>query len=534
MKERALTVAIFLLLAVGALAWQTFGLPDTWLADEITWVVNDMVVRRSWNPKHFMYPSFMVDVCYAFARLLGASDWTALGHIARTVSAGFYLLAVFCLGRTVELVLEKRLPFAYFFVGTIGAFLHHAHIATVNSCFFFTIALAVLQFVRTLRSKKESDFYLSVLACSLAVAAKYNGCFLFGVLPVLWLLAFGELRTRRFARALGVSLLLAPLPFLATTPFFLLDWTTFHNEWEVLTKVEGPAFKWGVGTLTYFKFFFGYSVGFFTPVGLALVSLWGLAVYGAWLRRIHEVRKDRPLVFQASVVLAVTLALYLAMNWQIGILQSRYYLPAALVLAVLFLIALFGANAPRLRAATVALLIVLNGANAWANVVAFHLAAKARAASELAPLEGRIGVIAYPLRRPFEPGPLDARSDVFTTDLGDQDVTSFEEYLLVIERFFREKKPRFVVFEGIITEWTVFRPRRESQDYGERLLYPNPGLAAWDAHLERAGYHQVRVLENCQGPLAMRWLLGSYYLWTAEGVGRPVYVYERRAEGAPR
>ncbi len=528
--DRGLKVAIFVLLAVGAVAWQTYGLPDTWPADEITWVVNEMLARRSFNPKHFMYPSLMVDVCYGLARLLGVESWTALGHLCRSVSAASFLLAVFCMGRTVELVLEKRLPFAYFFSGTIGAFIHHAHIATVNSTFFFTILLAVLQFVRTIKSKKESDFYLSVLACSLATGAKYNGCFLFGTLPVLWLVTFEEIRTARFARALAVSLLIAPLPFLITTPFCLLDYSTFNKEWELLTKVEGPAFKWDVGTLSYFKFYFGFNVAFFSPVGAALVALWGLGVYGAWLLRWRAVRSERPVVFAAALVIGWTFVVYLVMNFQIFILQSRYYLPASLLLAELFLIALYAVDAPRLRRATIAVLLVFNTANAWANVACFRLAAKVVALDALAQTEGRIGVIAYPLRGPFPPGQLDARCDVFVVDMADQDVETFDEYIAAIARVFAEKKPRWVVFEKIIVQWGVFRPKKDAQDYGARLRYENPGLETWEAHLARAGYRPARVIENCEGPLAMRWLLGGYYLWTAEGVGRPVHVYERRPQ----
>lgn len=529
MKERALTVAIFLVLGVASVAWQGYGLPDGWLADEISSVVVGMVARGSFNPRHFMYPSLMVDVCAAVARLTGTTDGIGIVHICRTVSAAFFLLAVFCAGRTVELVLEKKLPFAYFFMGTIGAFLHHAHIATVNSCFFFTIMLAQLQFIRTIKSGRERDFYLSVLACSLAVGAKYNGCFLFGTLPLLWLLALEKpLQPARFARALAVSLLLAPLPFLATTPYALLDSATFESHWNILTKVEGPAFKGDAGPLTYFKTFFACCVAFFTPAGLLLLTGWGLSVYGAWLSRWRQVRAERPLVFNASLVLGWTFAVYHAMNWRIGILQGRYYLPAALTLGLLFLIALHGASATRLRTATIALLLVFGAANTWANVVCFRLAAKSVALDVLAPLEGRIGVVAYPTRWPFTRGPLDSRCDVFLTDTAEHDVASFEDYLSVIERFFAEKKPRWIVFEEIIVTWPSFRPRKDAADYGARLRYPNPGLEAWEAHLARAGYRRDRVIGNCEGPLAMRWLIGSFYLTTAEGVGRPVYLYERR------
>jgi len=338
MRERALTVFVFALLMALALAWQGYGLPDLWLADEITTTVGDMLARRSFDPRHFMYPSLMVDVCYALARLLGVESLSALGHLCRSVSAGFYLLSVFSFGRAVEVVLEKPAPFAYFFVGTIGALVHHAHIATVNSCFFFTIGLALLQSLRTLRSRKERDFYLSVLACSLATGAKYNGVFLFGVLPVLWLATFREIKTRRFLRALLVSVAIGPLPFLLTTPYCLLDWETFHKQWLELTRVEAPAFVWDLGVRGYLEFFFSYSLAFFTPVGAALVLLWSAAGLREWRRRAG-----------ALAVIGSTFLLYFVMNWKIGILQSRYYLPLAPILSVWALVALFSLEAPRAR-----------------------------------------------------------------------------------------------------------------------------------------------------------------------------------------
>jgi hypothetical protein len=532
MKARAATIAIFALLAVLAFSWQGWGLPESWPSDEITGVVQGMVERRSLDPRHFLYPSFMVDTCYLVARVVGARDMAGLGHVCRSVSALFFLLSVFCMGRAVELVLGERRPFAYFFSGTIGALLHHAHLATVNSCFFFTINLALFQFVRTLRSARERDFYLSVLACSLATGAKYNGCFLFGVLPLLWLLAFGgEVRSKRFLRALLVSVLIAPLPFLLVTPYCLLDPGKFRADWIALTQVEGPAFRaenQGVTPFGFLKVFADFSLGYFSPGTAALVALWGLAAYGFWLGRPRALLEEKPLLAKSALVLALSFVLYLGMTWQIGIFQRRYFLPAALMLALLFLLGLYATEKPRLRALTLVLLSVFNGANAWANVAAFPLSSKSQALSVLEPLEGTIGVVALPGHFPFQRGPLDERTSVFTLEESPEGVETFDEYLSVVERFFREKKPRWLVFEGAVTEWTAFLPRKEGGDRGKRFLYPNPGLVAWNAHLERAGYSRWRVLENGEGPLALPWPLGCDRLVTREGIGRPVYVYERR------
>jgi 4-amino-4-deoxy-L-arabinose transferase-like glycosyltransferase len=532
MKERLETLAIFVLLALLAAAWQGCGLPDSWPADEVTWIVASMVRRGSFHPGYFLYPSFMVDVCYAVARVLGTHDPVALGHVTRSVSAVFFLLAVLSMGKTVEVVLGKKWPFAYFFCGTIGALLHHGHIGTVNSCFFFTIHLALLQFVRTLRSGREGDFYLSVLACSLAVGAKYNGCFLFALLPLLWLLAFGDLRSKRFLRALLVSLAIAPLPFLATTPYCLLDAAAFGRDWHALTAVEGPAFQTAASVplpRLFVERFAGSNLGFFSPVVAVLIPLWGLAFYGSCLARPRELLREKPLFSRSVLLLGAGFFVYMGMTWQIGIFQTRYYLPGSLMLALLFLLALDATSKRRLRAATIALALVFNSANAWAHVVAFPCSAKGRALSVLEGLDGTIGVIALPGRFPFQPGVIDERCCVFMTEEPIYDVATFDDYLGIIGGFFAARKPRFVVFEEVVTTWSVFRPKKDAADYGRRLDYKNPGFAAWNAQLEHAGYEKRFVLENDLAPPWLWWLIGSRGLAAAEGIGRPVYIYERRS-----
>src|SRR5438105_2787562 len=177
-RRNGLTVAVFLLLAVLATLWQGWGLPENWPPDEVPTFVANMLRKKTANPGYFMYPSLMIHLSWLTSVVLGVSpDGAGPGHVARSWSAVFYLLTVLFLGKTVKEALRlERAPFAYFFISTIGALVHHAHVGNVNESLFFAIALALWLFVRTIRTGSERDFYLSVAACSLAVGAKYNGC----------------------------------------------------------------------------------------------------------------------------------------------------------------------------------------------------------------------------------------------------------------------------------------------------------------------------------------------------------------------
>jgi len=330
-RKHGPTVLVFALLAVLATLHQGWGLPENWPPDEVPTFVAGMLRRHTANPGYFMYPSLMIHLTWLVCVALGvAPDGPGPGLVARSWSAVFYLLTVFFLGRTVKETLRlEKAPFAYFFAGTIGALVHHAHIGNVNEALFFGVALALYLFVRTIRTASERDFYLAVAACSLATGAKYNGCFLFGLLPLVWILAFGEIRSRRFVRALGVSLAIAPIPFLLTTPYIFLDWPSFKRDWDALNQVEGPAFKTGIGALGFVRYFGGFMLGFFSPVTCVVAGAWSVAAYARWLRA-----RPALLVQKAALVVFATSALYMAMTAKIGIFQSRYFLPGAFLLAV--------------------------------------------------------------------------------------------------------------------------------------------------------------------------------------------------------
>jgi hypothetical protein len=506
-----------------------------------------------------MYPSLMTDASYVPCRildllgLLKADDGILIGHICRTMSALFYFLTVLCMAKTIRTLFGRRseLP-ALLFAASIGALLHHAHLATVNSCFFGTISLALYQFVRTLKRGTEKDFYLSVAACSLACGSKYNALFLFCTLPLLWIFVFGlhAVFSRRFLRCLVVSLLLAPLPFLLTTPYLILDWPRFSRNFYDLCYVEGPKFRSIPDVGAFFRLFWIFCLGFFSPLTTRLL-LGSLAA--AWLYWLYclvlsssrnEFRVRNRLVLQASALLVFTLATFLFLTYRIGIGQSRYFLPAAILLGLSFLLAFFSARQafasnPLFRfgsRAVLTALLIFNGVNSYAHVVVFPLSPKSRALGVVAAAVHEdptacIGVISYPGRSPFNLTALANSLDVFLTmESPGESVKTWDQYLDLIAGHFAQSAPRFIVFEDIVTTWTVFLPREFASDYGKRLLYPNPGFAAWEKMLQGLGYKQVKVLHEGHGQAWLRRALGNYYQLTTEGSKGVVYIFERCRE----
>jgi hypothetical protein len=549
---------IWIALAGVAVVYQGWGLPETWPSDEVTQLTSEMVVRRSLNPRYFYYPSLMFDACYLPCRaltvlgLLNSRNITEVGHLCRSVSATCFLLTVLLLSKTVRTLLGRSAePTAILFTGTMGALVHHAHLATVNSCFLATIALALYQLVRTLKHGTEKEYYKAVAACGLACGAKYNALFLFGSLPVLWLMVFGirSLTGIRFWRCFVLSLLLAAGVFLLTTPYALLDRPTFTHDFHELCAVEGPAFRSVFGPIDFGRRFLVSSFGIFSPVTFGVLMSFLAAVYAGWLWQ-HVRPQTRgvfwqanQVVLQASGLLAVTLVGYLLMTYRIGIGQTRYFLPAALLVSLLFLLALswvrnqYGARrwVGRLPGIFLCTLLVPNVLNCYAHVVVFPESPKSRALQMMQEAVrndpgSTVGVINYGWRSPFQLSALAKAPHVFNTqDAPDPSVHTWNQYLEVIARDLEKAAPRYVVLEDIITLWPVFLPRQYQLDYGKRLDYPNPGPDAWEAMLGRIGYTRVAVLRQGEGRAEhlLQQVLGHYYLLTAEGALGQVYVYER-------
>ncbi len=533
----------------------SWGLPESWPSDEVSWIVSRMLTEHTANTNWFYYPNLMMNASYLAARFVGLPilsglgwDQTyAVGYTTRLVSVGFYLLTVLLIARAVCLLFGlKRAPFAVFFIGTIGALNHHAHLGTVSSSLLFGIALSIYFFVRTCKTRSETAFYCSVAAASLAIGAKYNGVFLFLSLPILWRWAFPAFSAKALVRSLFISGILAPAVFLLTTPYAALDAQEFMLDVNDWINVEGPAFG-SMSLLVFADHLKRSYIGFFTVGVLAIM----LAVLFPTLRAFARaavrskpaatLSADRQAMHMSMLVLGVAFLAYQVVSFRVGNYQPRHYLPGALILASMFLIAWYYWRStlsaerhwPRIGLVVLACVIVaLASANTFAHVWVFSVSAKNQTLSILQDAtnrdpQGRIGAIAMPRRSPFQRGVVDDHVDFFYVDEARYDIDSWDEYLGIIGDHYRQLNPRYIVIEDSVFMWPVFLPKRFASDYGKRLDYPNPGPIAWNAMLERIGYRQARIVKTGRLPRVVEWLMGSENQFTSEGVGEKVYLYEK-------
>ena len=504
----------------------------------------------------FQYPNLMMNTSYLFCRFLsvpilvsgfGWDQTYVVAYTSRLVSVGFYLLTALFIAKAVALLFDlKRAPFALLFVGLIGALNHQAHLGTVNTSLIFGIGLSIYFFARTCKTRRELDFYFSVAASSLAVGGKYNGVFLFAALPILWRWVFPRFSLKALLRPLGISAVIAPAVFLLTTPYALLDSPTFMRDISNDLYVEGPAFS-DVGWSRFLNGFKWSYLGFFSAwvepamavVLLSTLVYFSLTAVGTWRRGAF--REETWPIYLSMLALAAAFLASLLVAYRIGNYQSRHYLPGAIVLAAMFLIAWYywrsrlNGRQPWARFCVVGLgagLLLLSSINTYVHIWVFSSSAKTQTLGILqdalkADPRTTFGAIAYSARSPFQRGIIDSHVDFFHTNVAAYDIDSWDQYLAIIRDHFAQSKPRYIVFEDIILSWPVFIPKKYVNDYGKRFDYPNPGPPAWNVMLESLGYRRERIVESPVLPRLLRGLIGQGYLYTAEGVGGKVYIYER-------
>jgi 4-amino-4-deoxy-L-arabinose transferase-like glycosyltransferase len=539
-----------------------WGLPESWPSDEVWWIVDSMLKNNTTNTGWFVYPNLMMNASYLVCRFLtvpvlshlGWDQTYAVAYSTRLVSVGFYLLTALFIAKTVALLFDlKRAPLALLFVGLIGALNHHAHLATVSSSLFFGTALSMFFFVRTCKTRRESDLYLSVAAISLAVGAKYNGAFLFAAIPVLWRWVFPKFSLGILLRPMAISAAIVPIVFLLTTPYALLDSQTFLKDIYNDFSVEGPAFA-ASEAMGFVQAFIRSYEGFFSIWVLAIMVtillatiVWFLMLWIGRRRTDTTWNEVQPL-HVAMLALGAAFLASLLVIYRVGNYQSRHYLPGALVFATMFLIVVYHWRAKLadrhllIRSGAIGLgasIILLSSINTYIHIWVFSSSAKSQTLTMVqnalnADPQTRFGAITYSERSPFQRGVVDASTDFFATNVSAYDVESWNEYLGIIAQHFQQSRPKYIVFEDIILSWPVFLPKKYAGDYGKRFDYPNPGPTAWNAMLESLGYRRSMVIGNAVLPRLLRGVIGQNYLYTAEGVGGKVYVYERTSADSTR
>ncbi len=278
---------------------------------------------------------------------------------------------------------------------------------------------------------------------------------------MVYLLTWGVRRPVTFVGHMILAGAVSVAAFVITTPYALLDSPGFWRDMSLLLNEEGPHFKTPLPFLDYLGKVWTDCLGFFSPQGLYLLA--GIALAGCAMCTVGAQGASRRApkwisvwvteVFRIEVLLVGLLGVFLLMNYSIGIFQSRYSIPGAVVFLVISLIGwyvLAGSLRQWRRISVGAHLIVVppllfvSGLNAYVHVEVFSHSAKKVAATEVRKLltadsDTRIGVVAYPDRSPFEPQAAQGRLDVFLTMVADYDVDLWNEYLQIIAAYFNAR-----------------------------------------------------------------------------------------------
>lgn len=249
-------LAVVLGIALALRLWGVgFGLPYLYHPDEpskIRTAVN-MLHSGDLNPHYFKKPTLQIyftaaagEAYYLFGRTVGWFDgirdvhqavWLTggVGHIdapgfivlSRLITVAFGVASVamlFLIGtqltrdRTIGLLAAAMLAVSPAHVAS-SRYIH----PDVPMLFFLLVVVWACQ--RILAHGRWRDYALAGVACGLATGSKYNGVFAIALPIIAYFVTDKSAHNKD--RKLALTFVLAPLAFLATTPYALIDWETF-------------------------------------------------------------------------------------------------------------------------------------------------------------------------------------------------------------------------------------------------------------------------------------------------------------------
>ena len=272
--ESIVRAGLYAALMFGALIYNGYGSPEYWFSDELLWVVEGMLKTHQLNPSHYAYPAglqiYLTSIGYKIVTAFSANsdvDRDVLIHTGRSVSALFFLSAVFFAEKTVSLINGRHHDIkTIILIGTSCALIHHAHIATAQASLIFGIALSYFAFANVLTSRTRRTYYLAAFACGIAVGAKYPGIYLGTALPVLYVLAFRPTIVD-FLGAMIATAVVSGAAVVLTNPFIVLNFPKFKADILDTVFAEAPAFQSAEsGTTVILHYIWYYLQAFFTTI----------------------------------------------------------------------------------------------------------------------------------------------------------------------------------------------------------------------------------------------------------------------------
>lgn len=366
-------VALGLALRFWALDWD---LPFVTHPDE-PYSINGalrMLKTGDLNPHAFDWGSliFYVNaILYLIFFLLGklAGFWSSLADLpyvdVETIAVGwvpvpaFYLISrgVVALAGTLSILFVYAIGrdlkgkaaglVAAFFFAILPTSVAMSHIVKSDTFLVLFCLMSAWGSLRVFRDPRWRNYLLAGAGAGLAVSSKYNAGLILVSLVAAHALRFGKEAGRRWEFAGGA--LGAAVAFVGTTPFAVFDWPTFSASFlfDAMHYATGHAGAEG-DSLVWYSLFLWDQYGLLLLLGIAGI-LYLLAI------------RSRP-----GIVLSVFPVVYFAVVSQFIVHFEATILPIApfiLILAAVFLIAIYEAALPHIRvgprAATAALAIAV-------------------------------------------------------------------------------------------------------------------------------------------------------------------------------
>ena len=340
-QKQVVYLGLVLVLLAGAAirtsgAW--FAYPLTIHPDEKMIIESALVIKQTGdlNPHHFNYPSLPIytQVCLFWfvdhavhALSAGTNGQTPIIYYfiaARLVNVMLSVLTIFITFEIGRRLVSPQIGLAAaLFISCAPLNVHNAFIATVDTPVAFWTSVSILMSLVIATGRRSTlNYVLTGVFIGLAIGCKYTA--FLATIPFL-LAHLSGCRTRRelVSSRFLIGMLLVPVVFLFTTPFAVLDYTTFWNAIQsesqhyrnghLGNEAEGAS---SLGLYAQVLFWTGYGI---VPMILAIIGL-------AWL-----LRRDS---WMGAILISFPLLLLLFVG-QYKTFFSRNVLPCIPELAVL-------------------------------------------------------------------------------------------------------------------------------------------------------------------------------------------------------
>lgn len=281
-----ITVAAFALRLKGI----TFGFPENFHPDEIPKLnaIERMRAAGDLNPRYFLHPSLLLYATHFSERFGELMGWwentrTGLNFAGRCVSlvAGtltipaLWAFSRFATGRSPVALLSAALLAVFPLHVTCSRYLKEDALVA----FWMVLTAAIVMYVVTAPVAKRWWLILAGVAAGVAASSKYNGLVFFMFVAVApWVRSRSFKPDSQLLAPVAVALLASVVGFLACTPYAVLDWPTFIDDFMYEKRHMRKGHMVVISPWTHY---WSYQVGRSLVPGIGLVnSVLALMAFG--------------------------------------------------------------------------------------------------------------------------------------------------------------------------------------------------------------------------------------------------------------